>query len=71
MWFVGEMNSVDGDKLLKGKENGTFLVRLNNNRNYVLSVVNKVIQLCLFFKFRKILTISTCRDCKILEMLQF
>jgi len=42
MWFVGEMNSIDADKLLKGCDNGTFLVRLNNNRNYVLSVVNKV-----------------------------
>ncbi|KAL5262245.1 hypothetical protein ACHWQZ_G007836 [Mnemiopsis leidyi] len=41
MWFVGEMNSIDADKLLKGCDNGTFLVRLNNNRNYVLSVVNK------------------------------
>jgi len=42
MWFVGEMNSLDTDKLLTGKANGTFLVRLNSNRNYVLSIVNKV-----------------------------
>ena len=42
MWFVGEMNSLDADKLLKGNDNGTFMVRLNSNRNYVLSVVNKV-----------------------------
>lgn len=41
MWFVGEMNSLDADKLLKGAPNGTFLIRINTNRNYILSVVNK------------------------------
>ena len=43
MWFVGEMNSNEAEKVLSGHLNGTFMVRLNNERKYVLSVINKVI----------------------------
>lgn len=41
MWFVGEMNSLDANNILGGRDNGTFMVRINSNPSYILSVVNK------------------------------
>ena len=42
MWFVGFMEIKDARELLKGRDNGTFLVRLNERDEYILSIVNQV-----------------------------